>query len=138
MHVPVHARTCMCILHAHVVCTNNTILYSTFILLLGTTSADYAHEHSLDTGSEHAVSTPPSSVPIERSFSSASKHYLSLSRLNSIFPVSRSSSESSGPAVSRNRVDAIQCSIAQMERVCVHAHMYTRLCGSSHPVYTCS
>ena len=94
------------------------------------------HEQSPDTGSEQVTSTPPP-IPMERSesvFSSASKHYLSLSRLNSIFPVSRSSSESLSvttplpPIIKKSRVDSIHDSITKMERVrnyitCVLVHV---------------
>lgn len=82
-------------------------------------------QQSPDTGSEHVASTPPPGG-VERSesvFSSASKHYLSLSRLNSIFPVSRSSSESLTsstpmlPIIKKSRVDSIHENIGRIEKV---------------------
>ena len=88
--------------------------------------AEANHDQSPDTGSEQQVASTPPPVPVERSesvFSSASKHYLSLSRLNSIFPVSRSSSNSLSvstpvlPIAKKNRVDLIHDSISKMERV---------------------
>ena len=97
-----------------------------------TFAADQNHELSPDAGSDHVSSTPPTSFPVERSFSSASKHYLSLSRLNSIFPVSRSSSESSAPLpFRRSKVDVIQDSINRVEKVwhcvlCVHSYCPAR------------
>ena len=99
------------------------------------TSAEANHEQSPDTGSEQVASTPPP-VPVERSesvFSSASKHYLSLSRLNSIFPVSRSSSESlsaSTPVlpIIKNRVDSIHENIGKMERVRSYMYVCVNVC----------
>ena len=100
----------------------------------GGASNEVTHDLSPDTGSEHVSATPPPAPPIERTFSSASKHYLSLSRLNSIFPVSRSSSGAlSAPtsAVSLNkksRVNAIQENISKTERVrCVCVNPYSPL-----------
>ena len=87
------------------------------------------HDQSPDTGSEQQVASTPPPVPLERSesvFSSASKHYLSLSRLNSIFPVSRSSSDSLSvstpvlPVIKKKRVDSIHDSIEKMERVWIY------------------
>ncbi len=96
-----------------------------YLFLSSGAPAEANHEQSPDTGSEQVASTPPP-VAMERSesvFSSASTPYLSLSRLNSIFPVSRSSSESFSvttplpPIIKKSRVNSIHESITKMERV---------------------